>query len=203
MFGVFFYVSLYVQKVLGYSPTQAGAAFLPWTILIILVAPIAGRLSRPDRRAPARDGRPASSSRARSSASRGSGARTSFWNLLPGMILGGVGMALRDGADDRGRDGLRAARQGGRRLGRAEQHRARSAARSASRSWARSSPPASRARSRPATRGRSRSSTASTTRLIVAGDHVLVGAVIAFATLARTPRPSASRSRRPSSREAA
>ena len=29
MFGVFFYVSLYVQNVLGYSPIQAGASFLP------------------------------------------------------------------------------------------------------------------------------------------------------------------------------
>src|SRR5689334_4110563 len=45
MFGVFFYVSLYVQQVLGYSPTQAGATFLPWTLLIILIAPQAGRLS--------------------------------------------------------------------------------------------------------------------------------------------------------------
>ena len=45
MFGVFFYVSLYVQQVLGYSPIQAGAAFLPWTLLIILLAPQAGRLS--------------------------------------------------------------------------------------------------------------------------------------------------------------
>ena len=45
MFGVFFYVSLYMQQVLGYSPIQAGASFLPMTILIILIAPIAGRLS--------------------------------------------------------------------------------------------------------------------------------------------------------------
>ena len=45
MFGVFFFVSLYVQNVLGCSPTQAGAVFLPMTVLIILVAPIAGKLS--------------------------------------------------------------------------------------------------------------------------------------------------------------
>ena len=32
MFGVFFYVSLYIQNVLGYSPIQAGASFLPWTV---------------------------------------------------------------------------------------------------------------------------------------------------------------------------
>ena len=42
MFGVFFFVSLYMQKVLGFSPTKAGAAFLPMTLLIILVAPLAG-----------------------------------------------------------------------------------------------------------------------------------------------------------------
>ncbi len=45
MFGVFFFVSLYMQNVLGYSAVQAGAAFLPMTVLIILVAPIAGKLS--------------------------------------------------------------------------------------------------------------------------------------------------------------
>jgi EmrB/QacA subfamily drug resistance transporter len=45
MFGVFFFVSLYMQNVLGYSAVEAGAAFLPMTLLIIVVAPIAGRLS--------------------------------------------------------------------------------------------------------------------------------------------------------------
>ena len=45
MFGVFFYMSLYMQQVLGYSPFQAGAAFLPMTLLIITVAPRAGELA--------------------------------------------------------------------------------------------------------------------------------------------------------------
>jgi predicted MFS family arabinose efflux permease len=45
MFGIFFFVSLYMQNILGYSAVQAGAAFLPMTILIILVAPIAGKTS--------------------------------------------------------------------------------------------------------------------------------------------------------------
>ena len=45
MFGVFFFLSLYMQNVLGYSAVQTGAAFLPMTILIILVAPIAGKAS--------------------------------------------------------------------------------------------------------------------------------------------------------------
>src|SRR3712207_6761572 len=45
MFGVFFFVSLYMQNILRYSAVEAGAAFLPMTLLIILVAPIAGRTS--------------------------------------------------------------------------------------------------------------------------------------------------------------
>jgi EmrB/QacA subfamily drug resistance transporter len=92
MFGVFFYVSLYVQQVLGYSPIQAGASFLPWTILIMVVAPLTGKLAE-------RVG-------ARTLVSAGLvilagslfwfsrlGVHESFWSLLPGMILGGLGMA--------------------------------------------------------------------------------------------------------------
>ena len=45
MFGVFFFVSLYMQNILGYSAVQTGAAFLPMTVLIVLVAPVTGRLS--------------------------------------------------------------------------------------------------------------------------------------------------------------
>ena len=45
MFGVFFFISLYMQNVLGYSAVRAGVAFLPMTVLIILVAPFAGRSS--------------------------------------------------------------------------------------------------------------------------------------------------------------
>jgi EmrB/QacA subfamily drug resistance transporter len=92
MFGIFFYVSLYLQQVLGYSPTQAGAAFLPWTLLIILLAPQAGRLS--DRIGP----RPLVAGGMVVLA--GSllvfsriGVHESFWGLLPGMLLGGLGMS--------------------------------------------------------------------------------------------------------------
>jgi EmrB/QacA subfamily drug resistance transporter len=45
MFGVFFYVSLYMQQVLGFSAVRAGAMFLPMTLLIIVIAPRAGHLS--------------------------------------------------------------------------------------------------------------------------------------------------------------
>jgi len=93
MFGVFFFVSLYMQNVLGYSAVQAGAAFLPMTILIILVAPVAGKLS--DKYG------------SRWLMTIGMvllgvqllylsqlGADASFWNLLPGFLVGGFGMAI-------------------------------------------------------------------------------------------------------------
>jgi MFS family permease len=92
MFGVFFYVSLYVQGVLGYSPTEDGASFLPRTVLIIVLAPQMGRLS--DRMGP----RPFVTGGMLVLA--GSlvlfarmGTDETFWDLLPAMILGGIGMA--------------------------------------------------------------------------------------------------------------
>jgi EmrB/QacA subfamily drug resistance transporter len=93
MFGIFFFVSLYMQNVLGYSPTQAGAAFLPMTILIVLLAPMAGRLS----------------DRIGSRWLMGAGlvfvsislviestftVSSSYWNILPAMLVGGMGMAF-------------------------------------------------------------------------------------------------------------
>ena len=93
MFGVFFFVSLYMQNVLGYSAVQAGAAFLPMTLLIILIAPVAGKLS--DRHG------------SRWLMSGGMvllgiqllyfsqlGPDAGFWDLLPAFLVGGLGMSL-------------------------------------------------------------------------------------------------------------
>jgi len=44
LFSVFFYVSLYVQDVLGYSPSRTGLSFLPIPIVIGIGATIAPRL---------------------------------------------------------------------------------------------------------------------------------------------------------------
>ena len=44
MFGMFFFASLYVQQILGYSPLQAGLAFLPVTAGIMLGAVLAQQL---------------------------------------------------------------------------------------------------------------------------------------------------------------
>jgi predicted MFS family arabinose efflux permease len=45
MFGIFYFVTLYFQNVLGYSALQAGVRSLPLTMMVIFVAPIAGRMS--------------------------------------------------------------------------------------------------------------------------------------------------------------
>jgi EmrB/QacA subfamily drug resistance transporter len=45
MLGVFFFLALYMQDILRYSPLEAGVRFLPSTLMIVGVAPVAGRLS--------------------------------------------------------------------------------------------------------------------------------------------------------------
>jgi EmrB/QacA subfamily drug resistance transporter len=93
MFGVFFYNSLFIQNILGYSAVQTGATFLPMTVLIILVAPLAGKYS----------------DRVGSRWLMGFGMillaisllifsrldeASTFWNILPGLLVGGFGMGL-------------------------------------------------------------------------------------------------------------
>ncbi|MGD0166656.1 MAG: MFS transporter [Gaiellaceae bacterium] len=93
MFGVFFFMSLYVQNILGYSPTRAGVSFLPMTVLVILVAPFAGRFSdRIGSRWLMASGMTLVSvslylfSRV--------GMHTTYPQLLPAMIVGGIGMPM-------------------------------------------------------------------------------------------------------------
>jgi EmrB/QacA subfamily drug resistance transporter len=45
MFAQFFFLTLYLQNVLHYSPLETGVRFLPSTVLIIITAPLAGRLA--------------------------------------------------------------------------------------------------------------------------------------------------------------
>ena len=93
MFGVFFFVSLYMQNILGYSAVQAGAAFLPMTLLIIVVAPIAGRMSdRFGSRGLMTAGMMLLSGQLLYFSQLGTDA--TFWTLLPGLVLGGFGMSM-------------------------------------------------------------------------------------------------------------
>jgi EmrB/QacA subfamily drug resistance transporter len=45
MLSMFFFMALYMQNILHYSPLEAGVRFLPSTAVIIVAAPIAGRLT--------------------------------------------------------------------------------------------------------------------------------------------------------------
>ncbi len=45
MLAMFFFLALYMQDILHYTPLQAGLRFLPSTALVMVVAPIAGRLA--------------------------------------------------------------------------------------------------------------------------------------------------------------
>jgi EmrB/QacA subfamily drug resistance transporter len=45
-FAMWYFVSLYLQQVLGYSPLRAGVAFLPMCIVLIIASTVAGRLVR-------------------------------------------------------------------------------------------------------------------------------------------------------------
>ena len=93
MFGVFFFISLYMQNVLGYSAVRAGAAFLPMTLLIILIAPVAGKASD---RIGSRSLMTAGMALVGASLLVFAQLQldSSYFALLPGMVLGGVGMAI-------------------------------------------------------------------------------------------------------------
>ncbi|HXD55987.1 MAG TPA: MFS transporter [Solirubrobacteraceae bacterium] len=93
MLAMFFFLALYMQNIRGYTPLQAGVRFLPSTLMIVLIAPIAGRLA--DRVGP----RPlmtfgllcVSGSLFWQSSLTISSA---YSTLLPGFVLMGIGMAF-------------------------------------------------------------------------------------------------------------
>jgi EmrB/QacA subfamily drug resistance transporter len=45
MFAVFFFLALYMQNILGFSPLETGVRFLPSTLVIMVAGPLAGRLA--------------------------------------------------------------------------------------------------------------------------------------------------------------
>jgi EmrB/QacA subfamily drug resistance transporter len=45
MMGSFFFLAIYLQDLLGYSALETGVRFLPTTVVIVIVAPLAGRVA--------------------------------------------------------------------------------------------------------------------------------------------------------------
>ena len=63
LFAMFFFASLYVQQLLGYSPIKAGLAFLPFTLGIVIGAGARAAADQALRRAGGRGRRPRRSRR--------------------------------------------------------------------------------------------------------------------------------------------
>ena len=93
MMGSFFFMALYMQDILGYGALEAGVRFLPTTMVIAVVAPLAGRLS--DRLGPVW---PMSAGLAVLSVSMflfsAIDVATTYSGLIVPFILMGVGIAL-------------------------------------------------------------------------------------------------------------
>jgi EmrB/QacA subfamily drug resistance transporter len=93
MFGIFFFVSLYMQNILGYSPVHTGVVFLPMTALVVISAPLAGKLT--DLIGPRWPITAGMSMLALGLLSFSRlGANANFSDLLPGMVIGGIGMGV-------------------------------------------------------------------------------------------------------------
>jgi EmrB/QacA subfamily drug resistance transporter len=93
MLGVFFFLALYLQNILHYSPLEAGVRFLPSTLMIVTVAPVAGRLS--DRFGPRWLIAGGLIIVAASLFSfSGLAVDSSYLDLLPGFMLLGIGIAM-------------------------------------------------------------------------------------------------------------
>ena len=93
MMGVFFFLALYMQDILGYSPLEAGVRFLPSTLMIVAVAPVAGRLA--DRFGPRwLIGGGLALVAASLFSFSGIAVDSSYLDLLPGFVLLGIGIAM-------------------------------------------------------------------------------------------------------------
>jgi EmrB/QacA subfamily drug resistance transporter len=93
MFGIFVFFPIYMQTFRGWSPIQAGAALLPWTLMVVIFAPIAGKLSdRVGSRWLIAGGMTVVSicCLLLSTVTLTS----SFWDMLPAFLLGGLGMSF-------------------------------------------------------------------------------------------------------------
>ncbi|HVM57559.1 MAG TPA: MFS transporter [Gaiellaceae bacterium] len=93
MFGIFFFVSLYMQNILGYSPVHTGVIFLPMTGLVVVAAPLAGKVTDlVGPRWPITVGMTLLAVALWSFSTLG--LHATFLDMLPGMLVGGVGTGM-------------------------------------------------------------------------------------------------------------
>ena len=94
LFGFIFFLSLYLQNVLGYSPLKAGVTFLSATGALMLTAPLAGKLSDEiGPRWPMTAGM-AVFGLAFVLLRRVIDVETGFWEMFPWLVLGGIGFGM-------------------------------------------------------------------------------------------------------------
>jgi predicted MFS family arabinose efflux permease len=93
LFAMFLYLTLYLQDVLRLSPLQTGVRFLPLSLVSFVAAPIAGRLSA---RVPIRLllGTGLALVALSMWLMSGISVASSWTTLLPGFIVGGIGIGL-------------------------------------------------------------------------------------------------------------
>jgi EmrB/QacA subfamily drug resistance transporter len=93
IFGIYFFTSLYLQNVLGFSPTKAGLAFVPMAVFMAIFATVAGPVAarlRPHRTVAL--GMAIMAAGLALFAQLGAGA--SFASLMPGFLVFGAGAGL-------------------------------------------------------------------------------------------------------------
>jgi EmrB/QacA subfamily drug resistance transporter len=93
MLAMFFFLALYMQNILGYSAVEAGVRFLPSTLMIVLIAPLAGRLSDRIGPRPLMVGGLSLTALALFLQTR-IDVDTGYGLLLPAFVLMGIGIAL-------------------------------------------------------------------------------------------------------------
>jgi len=94
VFGAVFLLAQYFQAGLGYSPLAAGLRTLPWTAAPMVVAPIAGMLAPRLGVRPLLVGGLALQAAGLLWLSFGVSSETTYGELVPGLLLAGIGMGL-------------------------------------------------------------------------------------------------------------
>src|SRR5438094_2177896 len=94
LFGTVFFLTLYFQDVHGYSPVGAGVRLFPFPVMILLLAPIAGRLSDRFGSRWFMTAGPAMSAIGLALILRSTPTSSYFGQIFPSMAVWGSGMAL-------------------------------------------------------------------------------------------------------------